>query len=61
MVITMPYVQTEDGDTRFYYQSFYKPGFEVTKISETEFKKVVKFTNNVRKAKKIKPKIRTGI
>ena len=55
LVITVPYVQTEEGDLRYHYDNFFSPGYETTKISDKDIKKVVEFALKVRGAKKIKP------
>jgi TldD protein len=55
LALAVPYVQTDAGEIRYHYESFFKPGYEVTDISDAKIKKLVNFALKIKDAKKIKP------
>ncbi|MBU0461547.1 MAG: TldD/PmbA family protein, partial [Nanoarchaeota archaeon] len=53
--VAVIYVQTDKGDMRYHYKSFFKPGFEVTRLSKKTIKEMADFALKIRAAKKITP------
>ncbi len=54
-VITVPFIQTKDGDVRYRYKSFFKEGYEVTKIDPKQIEDLLDLALKLKTAKKIKP------
>jgi len=51
----MPFVQTPQQEIRYHFESFFKPGFEVTDVPEKKFKETLSMTIRIIDAKKIRP------
>ncbi|MFC1691206.1 TldD/PmbA family protein [Nanoarchaeota archaeon] len=51
----LPFIQSEIGDMRYHYSSFFKPGYEVTKLNQKDIKEAINTAKKMIKAKKIKP------
>ncbi len=55
LVVMVPFMQSEDGDTRYNYKNFFKAGYEVTNISSEAIQELCEMTLKIGKAKKIVP------
>ena len=51
----VPFVKARGGDVRYYYKSFFSPGYEVIKIKQKDIKEAVNFAISLVSAKKLKP------
>ncbi len=54
-MLLLPFVQTEEGETRYYYKSYFMPGYEATTIHDHEIEETCSMALRVRHAKKIEP------
>ncbi|MBI2147788.1 TldD/PmbA family protein [Candidatus Woesearchaeota archaeon] len=54
-IVLMPLVKTSDGDTRYHYESFFKPGYEVTHVSDEKIQQIAAMALRIKDAKKISP------
>lgn len=54
-LVLMPMVKTDDGDTRYHYESMFKPGYEVTHISDDKVQQIASLALRIKDAGKIKP------
>lgn len=54
-LVLMPMVKTADGDTRYHYESFFKPGYDVTHVSDERIRQAASMALRIKDAGKIKP------
>lgn len=54
-VSIISFVKSIFGDVRYSYNSYCDHGYEVTRITDSEIKKIISFAEKIKKAKKIKP------
>lgn len=55
LVVLVTFVQTDEGETRYNYKSFFKAGYEVTNIPENEVRDMCAMSLHIAVAKKITP------
>jgi TldD protein len=51
----MPFVQTPQGETRYHFESHFRPGFEAAQVPEKKVKDAIDMAIRIIDAKKIKP------
>ncbi len=51
----MPFVQTPQGEMRYHFESFFRPGFEATQMPEKKVKEAIDMAVRIIDAKKIRP------
>ncbi|MBI3033387.1 TldD/PmbA family protein [Candidatus Woesearchaeota archaeon] len=54
-ILVLPFVQTAEGETRYYYKAYFKPGYEATDISEQDINDVCTMALRIIDAKRIQP------